>query len=404
MIDRSALAERNRHLVAAFQTRSLKERVRGQMLQTIAALPIAQTEPGTGRILVIRPDHLGDMLLTIPALHALDAARPGRRIHALVGTWSAEVLAPIAAIDTVLTLAFPGFTRTDEPPDVLAPYLLAHKTARRLRRIGYDEAYILRRDHWWGALVAFLAGIPVRIGYDTIDVSPFLTHAHPDTRAHALIANLRLTQPIGSTIAPVGSIDYPIGDDGRMIAQALLRDHGVDPHSAYIVIHVGSGATVKNWDNEKWGGVANALAGGLDATVVLTGGARERADADHIARLLDGRGVVLAGETDLPVLAALVAEARIVLGADSGVLHLAAAVGTPTVALFGAADPDEFRPWGDPERQRVVISEIACRPCRILDWDGDDLAFHPCVRDITPRQVIDAAWRALHAPRRINPG
>ena len=78
-------------------------------------------------------------------------------------------------------------------------------------------------------------------------------------------------------------------------------------------------------------------------------------------------------------------------------MHLAAAAHTPTVTLFGPADPVEFAPWGDPCRHAVVTSDIACRPCRILDWRDDNPAYHPCVNEITVGQVMEAASRVLSA-------
>lgn len=396
-MEHGALAERNAHLVRAFQAPSLRENLRRALLDSAARLPIAMGKFGSRRILVIRPDHLGDVLLTIPALRALRRAQPNAEIHALVGTWSAEVLAPITEIDMVLTLAFPGFAREAETGGIAEPYILAHQTARKLRRIGYDQAIILRRDHWWGALVAFLAGIPIRVGTDVPNVQQFLTHAHPDVPGHAVVNNYRLVRPLGAGSTPPEQIDYPVSDEARLAVNALLRDRGVDPNGPYGVIHVGSGAAVKNWEAERWAVVASALAGGLGGPIVLTGSSRETADADAISAAVPEGIVKLVGQTDLPALAALYAGARIVLGADSGPLHLAAAVGVPTVTLFGPADPDEFRPWGNPERQRIVTYDIGCRPCRILDWGGDDLAFHPCVRAIQPRHVIEAAWRAINA-------
>lgn len=102
----------------------------------------------------------------------------------------------------------------------------------------------------------------------------------------------------------------------------------------------------------------------------------------------------MVGDTRVGQLAALFSRARVVLGPDSGPLHLAAAVGAPTVALFGPADPVEFRPWGQSDKHYVLTSDIGCRPCRVLDWGDDDPANHPCVQDITLARVLDAARRA----------
>lgn len=394
-MDKQLLAIRNREAAAALHRESLKEKLRRLLLVDFAQIPIRQLSENHNRILVIRPDHLGDMLLTLPAFRALRRQNPTAEIHALVGAWSAEVLAPIREIDVVLTVPFPGFTR-DAKSSLIAPYTLALSTARKLRRIGYDRVYVLRRDHWWGALVAYFAGIPQRIGYDLPDANLFLNQRIPYERNHAVLENLRLVSP-DDISNPSLDLNYSGSENARIAVNDLLREKRLDPHQPYFVIHVGSGAEVKNWENEKWAKVADAIADGLGGTAILTGSAVERGTAERIASLMKNPAAILAGETDLPGLAALLSEAKIVLGSDSGPLHLAAGVGTPTVALFGPADPAEFAPWGSPDMHRVLTSDIGCRPCRILDWSGDDLSFHPCVRDITTVQVIDAAWRAINA-------
>ena len=127
---------------------------------------------------------------------------------------------------------------------------------------------------------------------------------------------------------------------------------------------------------------------------MVTGGPDEQALAAAVVAAA-GDGVVnLAGQTPFGVLAALLAQASLVLGPDSGPLHLAVAVGAPTVHLFGPADPVRFGPWGPPARHRVLVSGWTCAPCGKLDWT--DLPEHGCVRDITPAQVLEAA-RALMA-------
>jgi heptosyltransferase-2/heptosyltransferase-3 len=218
-----------------------------------------------------------------------------------------------------------------------------------------------------------------------------------DRPAHAAAANWRLVHASDDTRPPSPTPTYPVSPDARAQLDALLAAHHVEDDERCIALHVGSGSPIKNWRAESWARTADALCDGLNAIALLTGSTHERPIAAQIAGAMKQRAVILAGETDLSTLAAALSRAVIVLGADSGPMHLAAAIGTPTVTLFGAADPDEFRPWGDPEQHRIVTSDIACRPCRILDWRGDDPSFHPCVRDITPAQVIDAAWRALYA-------
>ena len=129
------------------------------------------------RILVIRPDHLGDLLFATPALHHLREALPGAHITALVGPWGLPVLDGNPGADQILTCTFPGFAR--QPKESLwAPYSLLIREARKLRG-RFDVALNLRFDFWWGALLAYWAGIPVRMGYDMAESRPFLTRHVP---------------------------------------------------------------------------------------------------------------------------------------------------------------------------------------------------------------------------------
>src|SRR5450432_2979484 len=112
------------------------------------------------RILIIRPDHLGDLVLATPVLNALKEHAPDAHITMMVGPWSREVVARHPAIDAILTCPFPGFQRAPQKP--LAPYQLLFQMARQLRNAHYDLAINLRPDFWWAAALIYLAGIPRR--------------------------------------------------------------------------------------------------------------------------------------------------------------------------------------------------------------------------------------------------
>ena len=194
LVDRQALVLRNQAMAKAFHRMSLKHRLRRALLHMMGAAPIPKaTSPSVERILLIRPDHLGDVLLTTPAIHMLRTAYPKAEIHALVGPWSADVLSSYSEIDVVLTLPFPGFSRGPKL-GLRAPYALALRSARQLRKIGYSSAIILRPDHWWGAMLAQWSGIPRRIGYDLPDVAPFLTDAVAHTHQHAVLQSTLLSR------------------------------------------------------------------------------------------------------------------------------------------------------------------------------------------------------------------
>jgi len=397
-VDRARLAQRNRQL-AAFQHRlTWREKFRRALLQAYASLPSPLLQkPKRGTILLIRPDHLGDVLLTTPAIQALRQSSrlpKDAQLVGLVGPWSAEALAAYPELDLVLTLPFPGFTRKPKE-SYLAPYMQAFRWARKVRQLRAEAAIILRPDHWWGAMLAYLAGVPRRVGYDLPDARPFLTHALPHQHDHTVIQSLRLvewwTGPINRRNV---RLSFPVADADRQYINTLLAASGVPALRPIVIIHPGAGTPLKRWLPEHWAQVADRLADRLDATVVFTGSDREHTQIWQIMNKMRHRGLSLAGDTNVLQLAALFARAAVALGPDSGPLHLAVASGTPTVHLFGPADPAEFGPFGDPSRQIVLTSDIGCRPCRIIDWPGDDPANHPCIRDIKPQQVIEAALQA----------
>src|SRR5436305_7892793 len=153
--------------------------------------PAATARDHAPRILLVRPDHLGDMLLVTPILQAIKERVPNAHITMMVGQWSADIVERHPAIDKILVCPFPGFQRASQKP--LAPYQLLLTTARQLRRNNYDLAINLRPDFWWGGALLYLAGIPRRIGYAIAPGTPFLTQALTFPLAeHATVSNLHL--------------------------------------------------------------------------------------------------------------------------------------------------------------------------------------------------------------------
>jgi len=392
------LVIRNKHIAAALHQPSLKHRIRDGILSVIAKAPIFLQNTNVKRLLIIRPDHLGDVLLSTPAIQAIKRKRPDMSIHVLCGEWSADLLANYDEIDLVLTLRFPGFQRHASSA-AGNPWLLAAKSAQMLRQIGYSSAIIMRRDHWWGAMLAFLAGIRERIGYNLPNVAPFLTTALQYQNQHAVKQNLRLAEPwIGAAASdePIKLV-YPLEADDRSYIDKYLAEWRINPNQPIICIHPGSGADIKLWQAEKWAKAADMLAAQFSAAIILTGSSSEAALISDIAAKMKESAYIIAGSTNIGQLAALYQRSLLVLGPDSGPMHLAAAVDTPTVTLFGPADPAEFAPWGSPRRHAILTSHIGCRPCRILDWRDDNPQYHPCVKEIAVSQILSAARRVLQA-------
>ncbi|MGQ9714727.1 MAG: glycosyltransferase family 9 protein [Anaerolineae bacterium] len=380
---------------------TLRDHLRLRMLRAVALAWIARLPqaplhplPERPRLLLIRPDHLGDLLFATPALRYLRTRLPDAHLTALVGPWGEAVWRDNRHLDQVRTLPFPGFTRKPKGP-LWEPYALLLRAARNLRSGRYDAALVLRADHWWGAWLARLAGIPRVIGYEVPPTRPFLTAPVPYTAGrHEVLQNLALVQALtgeedGSPAPKDAPLEFTPPPHAAERARALLSDE-LPP----ICIHPGAGVPVKTWPPERWAEVADALAEEIGAPIVLTGSAGELDLAWKVAARMAREARVLAGKMDLGELAALFARARLVLGSDSGPLKLAQAVGARTVHLYGPVDVRTFGPWGDPAAYRVVQSPFPCVPCNRLDYRPGELAEHPCMAAISGEAVLEAA-RAL---------
>jgi lipopolysaccharide heptosyltransferase II len=360
-------------------------------------------EGAARRILMIRPDHVGDMLLAAPSGRLLAEALPDAEIDWLVGPWAAEVARRSGNDGRVRTCEFPGFTR--RPKRSLAePYTVLLKEARRLRQNQYDAALISRPDHWWGALLAASAGIPRRFGFAVDACRPFLTDTLPPPSGHVLLASQNLARLAADRLgggagraARLFDPRFDVSDAERTHAQTLIDRFGGRAWPL-VAIHPGSGAPAKNWPAERWPEVVTSLQDRQQARVILTAGPDEQDLVRAIASGVTGRRPLLAGRTTLGGLAAIFAACDLVLGGDSGPLHIAAAVGTPTVRLYGPTSVGIFGPWGDPARHRVLQASLPCQPCdNFADPPCRAIESPSCLYAVTVDEVVAAATDLLSA-------
>lgn len=348
--------------------------------------------PESPKVLLIRPDHLGDLVLSTPAVELLRRGLPGAHLTMMVGPWSAEVARRDPMLDEVLVCPFPGFTREPKGSS-LAPYDLLWRWSRIVRRGRYDAALLLRFDHWWGAWLAALAGIPVRIGHAVPECRPFLTHAlRPPDGLHwverSLEAARRLLAVAGVDPEGDGSLiglRFGILQEDRESAERLLSQLDLEMDQPLVAIHPGAGAPIKIWPEDRWIELGWSLAA-RGARLLVTGSALERPMAERIAAALPN-GRALAGKTDLGTLAAIFRRCALVVGTDNGPLHVAVAMGVPTVHLFGPTDPAVFGPWGDPAAHRVVSAPWV-EPCGRLDLPKPEARYAPCMEAISAEKVV----------------
>ena len=356
------------------------------------------SSPEPLRILVIRPDHIGDLLFATPALRLLRQRYPSAHLSVLVGQWAVDVLHHGVQVDEVLTCDFPWFNRRPSGWP-LAPYVELVREARRVRAGGYHIAVNLRFDFWWGALLASLAGVPQRLGYNTPVCLPFLSQFEPyQPGRHEVEQNLRLVGALAHLVdpeapqPPLGGLEFHPTSGEEAEAEAVLSALGVRPGELLIAIHPGAGAAAKRWAVEGFAAVADALARQYGARVILTGSAGEWELTQEIIARSETKPRSLASRTRLGQLASVFRRCRLAIGVDSGAMHLAVAVGTPTIHLYGPSDPVACGPYGDPERHQVITAGVPCSPCgRFPGLPGEA----ECMRAIDVDRVLGAVEKAL---------
>ncbi|MFV9503601.1 MAG: glycosyltransferase family 9 protein [Oscillochloridaceae bacterium umkhey_bin13] len=352
------------------------------------------------RILVIKPDHLGDLLLATPALRHLRASQPSAKIVGMVGPWSQRIWQGNPDLDRLTTFPFPGFARDGSRRRSLRPYFQLLQAAALLRPQRYAVALLLRDDHWWGTLMARLAGIPRRIGQAHPRCAPHLTDALAyDPGDHVTRQALAVVAQVCEGGIPVARLGDPgLRFDPTLAEQRWAEDWCVAQLAQAeraVLLHPGTGGPSKHWPLPHWIAVAETLAAQPGLRLILTGGPDEVALAEQLAAQLSHPVLNLAGQTSLGQLTALQGRAALVLGVDSGPLHLALSQGTPTIHLFGPSDAQRFGPWGDPARHRVLRAGIACSPCGVFAHCPRGTAGPECMAAISPGAVIAASLDLL---------
>ncbi len=351
-------------------------------------------------MLLLRPDHVGDVLMTAPAVALLRASLPAAHLVYVVGPWSVEAARHGPAVDSLRTLAYPWFTRR-RSTNLLAPYLVLARAAARLRAERFDVAVVFRPDHWWGALLALAAGIPIRVGGDTPETRPLLTHVQsPPEGTHAveqslMLARRALSAAGGAPAEPADMPSFSVSDAPRQAADEFWNRTGL-AGKRVVAIQPSAGAILKSWPTERWARLSDEfVAAGL--SVLLAGAPSDAPLLGAIQAQMKFRSATIACGQTLDVSAAIYQRCAVLVGPDSGAAHLAASVGTPTVRLYGPASVDVFGPWPPRSNQRVLVTDgLACVPCGYLNSPPCGATTLPaCLLALSVEDVLNATRAQL---------
>ena len=324
---------------------------------------------------------LGDLLCTVPALRALRARLPDA--HVALVTW-AEMAPVVDRLGFDELVPFPGWPGIPEraPDEAAIPGWLDGVRGR------FDVAVAMYgANPAANAVVAAMAPrvtagffLPGETDADLATHVPYPTHLHEVDRHLHLLDHLG-APPDGRELA------FPITEADQAEAAAVA------PERPYVLLHPGATSSSRRWPLERWAAVGDALAA-RGHFVAVTGVPGEEETVAAVRSDMRADSLDLCGRTSLGGFAALLRGADLIAGNDSGPMHLAAAVGTPSVAVFLSGDPVR---WAHPApRHQVARTQVECNPCHFLDCPID----HRCATRVSVDDVLLAAQRALAASPR----
>jgi len=335
--------------------------------------PAAQPVPADAlnRVLIIRPGGLGDAVLTYPMLMTLRERYPDARFDVLAETRNADIYRINDIVDEIYCYETDPFT-----------------VFRRLKKNRYDLIIDTEQYHHLSTLLANALQPRFLCGFKTLGRERFLTHtAIHDESSYEVSSFLRLAEALlGSPVAFDPNQPFiSIPPQTRTWADQTIRAAGMQRFAA---VAPGAGGAYKLWPVSRYAEIVAWLIR-QDYAVILLGGRDALEAADRIAAKAGSERVLsLAGQITLADSAGLLQRASLSVSADTGAMHLAYAVGTPTVSMFG---PGEHLRWAPPgERHRIVRKDLACSPCTRLGRVPKCPYDVACMREISVDEVIAA--------------
>ncbi len=356
------------------------------------------------RVLAVRLDTLGDVLMTTPALHALLEAGPGgREITLLTSTFGARITPLLPDVGQVVIHDPPWMKHGSHPAGPDADLALIE----RLRDGAFDAAVIFTvysQSPLPAALLCHLAGIPLRLAHCRENPYRLLTdwvlETEPERHVrHEVRRQLDLVAAAGVP-APDSPLRLALPASARERARALLDEAGVDRSRPWIVVHPGATAPSRRYPPWRYAEALRRMVVADGTQVVVTGSADEVEVATDLAAAVRDGVVVLAGRTPLDVLAGVLAESSLLVSNNTGPVHMAAALGTPVVVLYALTNPQHM-PWMVPSR--VLSHDVPCRWCY---KSVCPMGHHLCLRAVRPEEVVDAIRQMLReadAPASVQP-
>jgi heptosyltransferase-2 len=339
---------------------------------------------GIERILIRGTNWIGDVVMTLPAVAAIRKSMPLARISVLAKPWVAEVYRLSPDVDEIIVFQEPG-----RHAGIIGKWRLACE----LRQRRFDCA-ILLQNAIEAAIIARLAGIPLRAGYNSDGRGWFLTHAVRRTkeirRVHQIDYYIEMVRALGCE--PAGrDVRLRPGRDYDDLAGTLFARFGIAEDRLLIGIAPGAAyGPAKKWFPERFAAVADRLSNESGGQTILFGSGGDRESTAAVQKNARHLLIDIAGKTDLKEAICLISRCALFISNDSGLMHIAGALGVPTIAVFGSTNPATTSPVG--ERSVVIHHNVDCSPCLKPVCPTD----FRCMEMIGVEEVCTAARKLLN--------
>jgi len=334
-------------------------------------------------ILIRSTNWIGDAIITTPAIRAVHKNFPEAKISLLAQPWVAPIFYNNPYIDDILLYDIAGKHKG------LSGII---RLRNELRKEKFDLA-ILLQNSFEAALISIWAGIPNRLGYNTDVRGLLLTHCIPLKpylkRVHQIDYYLGLLKSV-SLKSDSRQLTIVITDKERKHTEATLEQQGITSKDKLIGINPGAVfGSAKRWFPERYAQLSLQLHAYSKSTIVIFGGPSEKALGQYIAQLMGNRCINFCCKTSLREAVALIERCQLFITNDSGLMHVAAALNIPQIAIFGSTDYVTTSP--NSLNSQIIRSPVPCSPCLKSECPTD----HRCMKNITVKMVYDAAVKLL---------
>jgi len=341
------------------------------------------------KILIVKLSAIGDVIHTLPSLNAIRKHYPDAHITWLIEEAASSIVVGHEALNRVIISRRKQWIKKNFGPASLNNIKEAYQFIKKLRDTEYDLIIDFQGLLKSGILVALARG-KRKTGFDKgmehMEHSYiFLNEPIPPVNMdnHALLRSLMLINALGIKSKEI-EYKIPVSDHTRILTDELLERHGIKNPGILVAMNPVAKWETKLWDNRKFALLADRLIEKYNASVIFTGSQSDKSTIENIISCMSQSAVNLAGETTLKTLAALYEKTKFLISTDTGPMHMAAAVGTPVIALFGPTAPWRTGPFGS--EHKILRSGLECSPCFKRQCSTID-----CMKQISVEQVLAAA-------------